>query len=172
MTIEELLLLLFNSLMLCPVAFFWGGCGCCGGCACEECTEGEYDCTYQIELAGITNGTCSSCGDLNATYIVGHDPATGANCRHTLFASLPCMGGSPNLELLFPTRSYGDWSCRVTLSGATTVPWRKSLSVAPYTPKVINCKSASTYPMVCTRFAGGPSGICGWASSTATVTRV
>jgi len=103
------LLTLFSWGIYAPVAFQFSM-GCCCGCdcsfsdpspcvCCDNCTMSE---DYEIVLAGITNGTCSSCGDLNATYIV----TSVGTCSHELSDALAC--GFDRLDLSSSCLGSGD----------------------------------------------------------------
>lgn len=65
--IRELLLLIFVSASLCPVAFFWPCSQCC--IRCSGCSP-EYGGTFQVDLSGMVNDGCTNCGELNGTYIL------------------------------------------------------------------------------------------------------
>jgi hypothetical protein len=53
--------------------FFFPTCSCCGFACLGICNNGTTRPTMQVELTGITDGTCSECTNLNSTWVL---PAT------------------------------------------------------------------------------------------------
>lgn len=84
---------------------WWTGCGCCGG-TCANCSTSPTT-TYQIDISGVTNGTCTDCAHVNRSYIVTSTAsctacAVGAPCcQWSLSASTTLCGttGSNTLYL-------------------------------------------------------------------------
>lgn len=70
-----------------PPGFFWLDCPCCG-VECSEC-DGPAARTWEITVAGVTNGTCSNCGDYNGTFQLNHNPLGGCSW-FTVFNSSGC----------------------------------------------------------------------------------
>jgi|GEM_PF-6585989 len=68
----EIMLLLMNALMLCPVAFFWAGCPCC--VSCNSVCSGSGATSFQIVATGISDAHCTGCSSANSTYIVSYEP--------------------------------------------------------------------------------------------------
>jgi hypothetical protein len=79
MDYHALIISLFFALGCAPLAFFQSQCPCCGT-PCTACTNGTMSQTVQVDVAGITNGTCVDCNDLNATYILSISISGGSPC--------------------------------------------------------------------------------------------
>jgi hypothetical protein len=47
---------------------------------CTACDGGKAPTEYQVEIAGIVNGTCGDCTDLNDTYVLEWVEQSGAIC--------------------------------------------------------------------------------------------
>lgn len=63
---------------------------CCGGAACIFCTSGTVADELEVTIAGLANGTCSNCGDLNDTYILQSVGEVPAGCCWTYEFSETC----------------------------------------------------------------------------------
>lgn len=54
---------------LCVPLFFLPGCACCAF-TCSSCAATTQHGQMQVTISGMTNSSCSSCNDFNATFIV------------------------------------------------------------------------------------------------------
>jgi hypothetical protein len=55
--------------LLWPVMFFM----CCCECtvSCDACADSTGPCEWQVDIAGVTDGTCPECDELNTSFVVG-----------------------------------------------------------------------------------------------------
>ena len=90
-----------------PRLNFWTGClpdeSCCGilECGTELCDDGDAPEQYQIDLAGITNGDCSNCGNLNASYILTNCQENVDRCTWNIeFTNVCDCGGGVAYNLI------------------------------------------------------------------------
>lgn len=68
---------------------------CCNDCG--YCTKGTAHATYQIDISGVVNGSCSDCAGLNGTFVLSqcNSSLTGASqCAWEYHLSSPlCFSG-------------------------------------------------------------------------------
>ncbi len=103
------------------------GCKCCAANVCTFCAEGSMSNSYQVDITGVTNGTCSTCTDVNGTWIVDNygDPTLGAGTTCRISTSLGVTGctlpfGTADLIAFQVVDAAGAWTFEVV---ATNFPY-------------------------------------------------
>jgi hypothetical protein len=89
-------------LFLCACPFMGIGYGfcCCGGLDCSACNGGTTHSSYQIDIAIVTNGSCSNCSVYNGTFILAQNPS-GVCTFFYNFPSLHCGTTNDGFRLTF-----------------------------------------------------------------------
>jgi hypothetical protein len=129
---QALLISLFFALGVTPLAFFQSACPCCG-VGCSFCSGGTRTAQVQIVLTGIVNGTdgtCTSCSSLNATWIVDAIPQVGAGtCFWTAaisvctFNSIAASIGSLGVGVSITTGVFGQAVSYLSAGPNTCSTW-------------------------------------------------
>ena len=139
-------------------------CSCCSGSAAQ---------TYQVDLSGFTNGTCTACASYNRSYVVANGILAwrGVTCMWFLeFADLYCdctgFSGYCDIVLFSLTRVGSDVDAKVEITdsafGSTRMVWKN----AAVTPDP-DCTPFSSYSVA---FSSKPSFPCTHDGSAALVT--
>lgn len=155
-----ILVWLFTTAALPLVMATANTCADCCGTPCPVCTNGTMPQTIQVDVSGVTNGTCSDCNDLNATYIVAVDSAGASKCTWGyLFPANICFSvpvtdpgfDACHLDVLVPGLAFTIVQVGTDLSwNNTTSPGRNDcdswnlFSLSPSTNTTVCDNSSST----------------------------
>lgn len=90
-------------------------CGCTrAGCTCGCCQNSTGPCKLQIIIAGIENFVCTTCADLNGTYLVPAAcagsltlPKTPCGHSYSLGVSITCNLSGTTLTVSFSDLAFG-----------------------------------------------------------------
>lgn len=90
-------------ILLLYLAFAWFAVGasigcCCASYTCPRCTS-STPLQIQIDIAGVTNGTCLTCAGLNGTYIVANPVTAAGNCSWQASPATNCTVNNVLLTL-------------------------------------------------------------------------
>jgi hypothetical protein len=151
---------IFPAYHLIPLAFFIPGCFCCNsGTPCTHCSTGRGPDSYQVDIAGITNGSCGTCTNINASHILANiaDCAWAVNINECSgsFGSITAQWGS---GLFGPDDLLVDLDC-TALCGQ--VRWLNTYGSTQ------DCTTVSGLSV--TLYANSLT-LCGGGSATATIT--
>lgn len=144
-------------------AFFWTNCPCCGLCA--SCTNGDMPPSIQVVINGLTNGTCSDCDDLNATYILSILQQIPSGTSPCIWAyALPVtICGVTSVNLRVGSSGTGFLSFQIVKSITEIFNWRTDTE-----PGRRDCHAWSNYSLP--PVSGPP--VCDYTSSTCLVTKL
>lgn len=112
-----------------PPGFFWPDCPCCltGPCATFKCGDPDPSpVTWEFAIAGITNGTCTDCSNLNRTYTLVDNPVAAAGCH-----DWEELGIDPgvNCSTGFPPVTFVRLRCQFCLSGDGSKKWQVQIFI-------------------------------------------
>jgi hypothetical protein len=90
------------------------------GVPCAKCSQGSAPLVVQVALAGITNGTCTTCAALNGTYVLAYKttaagyavwelafPAVCSLFTHVQFKLKCGTVSGPDLSVLVANSAFG-----------------------------------------------------------------
>lgn len=180
--IVDFLLTLFMLLPALPVFLAFTNACCC--VTCEVCSGGQTS-QYQIEIAGVVDGTCAECENMNATFIANFfSPTSLGVCQGHASACTWFSGSFSTPPSICPVQSVPDGHCVElfshqsgniltsvvyavqpggSFSGVVAV-WQKDHG----TTSPIQCNFSSTdIP-----YQSSPGGYCDASASTCTVTSI
>jgi hypothetical protein len=163
------------AIALCPAAglfvvgFLFPSCTCCTTTlTCNNCNTGTAPVQMQLTITGITNGSCSDCTSLNATWVA--DGTVSSNICIWDVSINNCVSGSDELCLIrlnsnftayAPTWTIGLLWCNPGLNFSAV--WQDAVTSNPD-----DCGfSGKTYSDI--GFGGFYSGKCTVSSSSITV---
>lgn len=127
---------------LMPIAFFQGGCPCCG-ITCTCCDPTSTSATFQVDIGGFTNDTCTVCASYNGSFLViNPGPIYNGGTLWTcawdvlLTGSLCSCGFSASCDTVyFSLNRTGDVDLQVGIVSqaaiATNVALWRELSISP-----------------------------------------
>ena len=99
------------GLLFLVVAFFWANCPCCGGCSCTPGTS------FQVDISGVANNTCSNCANFDGTYFL---TASATSCTGVATDCLWKYSNGTMTDVCSPSRScHGVCVALVEVAGAS-----------------------------------------------------
>ncbi len=166
---------------LTPLAFqFSMGCS-CGAPRCDECSTLPDQ--YQVVIAGVANGSCTTCTSLNATYILDSclfptpDATNPSACRFGyLFPSKICSYHHHIVLLLSHWGTPEKLAYGVRLAGGTSPGTTKCGGIGGSFDDLFSVQTSEEVRADCAAISGGvlaylPAGSkCNHSASSATVT--